>query len=76
MNIKTEKGFSQACTWTRNHLKMLRDGGVWAIPRSGALLRVDSHKELRISMHRMDAEPGVVAVIRSLGWQITPMEAP
>jgi hypothetical protein len=76
MNIATEAGFQQALSWTQGLLRRMADGGVWVIPRTGAVLRIDSHKELRASMYGMQEEPCVVDCMRALGWKVTPMESP
>lgn len=72
MNIATEAGFREASAWTKNQLAMLVDGGVWIIPRSMSAVKVVSRKELTAEMDGMKREPGVVAIMRAMGWKITP----
>lgn len=71
MNIATEKGFNDAVKWTRNQLGLLDDGGVWIIPRSMSAVKVVSHSKLEAEMIGMQREPGIVAMMRTLGWKLT-----
>jgi hypothetical protein len=70
VNIATERGFRYAQAWTRNTLNSIADGGVWVIPRTGAMVRILSHKKLEATMTHMDREVGIVTMMRSLGWQV------
>jgi hypothetical protein len=70
INIATERGFQDALKWTRHQLGMLNDGGVWVIPRTFSAVRVVSHSRLEAEMIGMKREPGIVAMMRTLGWQV------
>jgi hypothetical protein len=74
MNLATEQGFSEAMKWTRAQLHELADGGVWIIPRSMSAVRVTSHRKLEAEMIGMKREPGVVGMMRALGWRLTDMD--
>jgi hypothetical protein len=34
--------------WCRNHVRLMKDGGVWGIPRSKTVFRVDKENQLLI----------------------------
>ena len=74
MNLATEKGFRQALDWTRAHLDMVADGGVWAIPRSGCIIRIVSHSKLEAEVVGIDREPDVIGFMRVMGWQCKPVK--
>ena len=40
-NLDTDEGMANAVQWTTEHFAKLKDGGVWIVPRSGTLVRVN-----------------------------------
>ena len=70
-DINTIEGLRNSVEWTQRMFSMIRDGGTWAIPRSGAIVRVDhANNTAHITLHGA-AEPDVEKVIKAMGWNVT-----
>lgn len=69
--FETEEDFKYACDWTAKQLSLLKDGGVWGIPRSGCMVWALSHTDKTASIIGATAEPAVVACMEALGWTLT-----
>lgn len=69
-DLDTPGGMSNAIVWTNQCLNLLRDGGVWTVPRSGTVVTVVSHasKTLLVSSARPD--PSITRVLREGGWNV------
>lgn len=74
-DLNTPAGMRAAMEWTQRLLGMLRDGGAWAIPRSGAMVTSVNHKDKTCELHHAAAlgksEHGVKRVLETLGWKVT-----
>lgn len=60
--------------WCRNHLAVIQDGGVWGIPRSGTIFKVD-HKNKRLILMTAGNDAGddfraTRHVFRYIGWTV------
>jgi hypothetical protein len=70
-DLDTEAGMANAVRWTTDMLGHLKEGGVWAIPRSGLMIEVVSHKDktYRINDEMLSAlDPAVERVMQAAGW--------
>lgn len=67
-DLNTEEGMLNSIAWTMHTLNSIKDGGAWAIPRSGTVVRV-SHKD-KIAYVSNDTEPDVVCVLEAAGWTV------
>ena len=67
MDIDTKAGMSQAKDWLINHLAMLTDNGVWAIPRSGCLVKINK-SDKTYTMHG-GTDTSTQRVFEELGWE-------
>jgi len=60
--------------WCRNCVRIIQDGGVWGIPRSGTIFRVDhKNKQLVLIMPGNDDEGDYNAtkhVFKFIGWTV------
>lgn len=64
----------------RNLIRVMKDGGTWAVPYSGAIYQVDKTNEvLRLKLPTWDTTPMMIHChhradycMRALGWKITP----
>ena len=67
-DISTEEGMRNSVLWTEKTLSLIKDGGAWAIPRSGTTVRV-SHKD-KVAYISNSNEPDVVCVLEAAGWTV------
>lgn len=67
-DLNTDEGMTNAIAWTMHTLDSIKDGGAWAIPRSGTIVRV-SHKD-RVAYISNGNEPSVMRVLEAAGWTV------
>jgi len=69
-DLNTKDGLNNSVIWTQRMFSMIKDGGTWAIPRSGAIVRVDhSNNTAHITLAGFP-EPDVEKVIKAMGWNV------
>lgn len=60
--------------WCRNLVRTLKDNGVWGIPRSGTVLKIDKeNKRLILLVAGKDNDADFLAtqhVFRQIGWDV------
>jgi len=58
--------------WSRNLLAMLKDGGTWAIPKTGSIYTVDKNAKTLTCTHGYDATMHnmVTGVFNQLGYAL------
>lgn len=70
MDINTKQGMAAAKAWTEQLLSTLNDGGTWAVPRSGTIIRFDkTNKKARV-IHQMSPDISIERVLEAMGWEI------
>lgn len=68
-NLDSETGMNNATEWLANHLNLIKQGGVWGIPRAASAYVIDhKHKELRLSFGAGDKPTERVA--EKIGWSV------
>lgn len=67
MNIATKTGMKAAIEWQTNMLATIKDGGVWAVPRSMTLITI-RHSKKTAEFSDMRHEPDIVKVFKAMGW--------
>lgn len=69
-DINTQEGLKNSVEWTRKMFSMIKNGGTWAIPRSGAIVRIDHTNNTAHITLAGKSEPDVVRVIQEMGWEV------
>lgn len=70
-DIDTEEGMANSVAWTERLFSMLRDGGVWHVPRSSTVVCVfPSKKEATIYKGHLP-DDSITLVIKAMGWTVT-----
>ena len=69
-DLDTKAGMVNAMRWTKQLIESLRDGGTWAIPRSGTVVTFDKRKQTAIVDAPFAHDPSVTRVLTALGWKI------
>jgi hypothetical protein len=60
--------------WCRQLVRILKDGGVWGIPRSGITFRVDKQNKKLILVIGNETDDDFIAtkrVFKQIGWEVT-----
>lgn len=70
MNLDTKEGMAAAVAWTNNHLRLLKDGGVWFVPRSGTQVLILSHEKRSCMITCTVPDPSIERVLRAAGWTV------
>lgn len=68
-DISTAKGMENAIDWTRNHLSMIREGGVWMVPRVCSVYTV-SHEKKTLTRFGLMPDRSINKVAAALGWTV------
>jgi hypothetical protein len=64
--MKTDS--QEARDWLTDHLSKIRSGGMWCIPRSNAIYRIDHENK---TMHRVvGCDVATERVAKAIGWRI------
>lgn len=68
-DINTTAGMVQAIQWTKQLFATLNDGGVWIVPRSGTMVRVDK-KTQTATLTSVHPDPSITRVLTAMGWKV------
>lgn len=70
-NLDTKAGMANAVQWTNNTLNLLKDGGVWMVPRSGTQVIMLDHKTRKCRVvEGFASDLSIKKVLRAGGWLI------
>jgi len=67
----TPEGLENSMIWTRMTLRMLKPGGVWAIPRSSTLVYPDQENMTARVVFGAQPERALIKVLDALGYTVT-----
>lgn len=68
-DINTEEGRANAVAWFENFTLYLKPGGVWAIPRSRSVYRVDNEGHT-ITLLYGPGDSSTEKVAKAAGWDV------
>jgi hypothetical protein len=68
-DLDTEEGMQNAKEWTRRTLSHIKQGGTWAVPRSGAMIKVDHENKTAYVIDGLE-EVGIERVLHELDWHV------
>ena len=66
-NINTPEGMEKAITWTQGLIYMLKDMGVYGVPRSGTVYQFDKKNRVVMRLTGPGDAP-FETVIKAMGW--------
>jgi hypothetical protein len=69
-DIETEEGLANSVAWTERLFALLKEGGVWYIPRSDTVVRVYPSKKEVVIVNGAMTEKSLTRVIEAMGWTI------
>ena len=69
-DLDTVGGMNRAVEWTRELFERLKTGGIWMVPRSGTLVRIDHEKRTAHITEGHTPDPSLVKVIKAMGWAV------
>ena len=68
-DLDTPEGMANAVSWTNSHLNMIREGGVWMVPRATSWYTV-SHKDKTLTRRGMKPDTAINRVAKAAGWRV------
>jgi hypothetical protein len=69
-DLHTTEGLENSKLWLSHALTMLSDNGIWGIPRSSTVLRINKQKKIATVMHQDSPDVNIELVFEALGWTV------
>ena len=69
-DITTPEGMQNSKRWLSSVLMTLGDNGIWGIPRSGTVVRIDKQSKTATVVHQDSPEISTELVFEALGWTV------
>ena len=69
-DINTKEGMNNAVKWTRNMFDTINDNGVWMVPRSMTMVRINKKEKVATIIVGMTPDPSLKRVIEAMGWTV------
>ena len=67
-DVDTDEGMANAVQWQKQLLSSVKEGGAWAVPRSGNIFVVH-HKDKSVTrIASLMEDPVIDRVIKAAGW--------
>lgn len=70
-DLETKEGMANAVKWTQQLFDTMGDKGVWAVPRSGTMVRLDKPNKAVTIEHIFAPDECIAQVIEAMGWTVT-----
>ena len=69
-DITTPEGMQNSKRWLSSVLMTLGDNGIWGIPRSSTVIRIDKSKKLATVIAQSSPDVSIELVFEALGWTV------
>lgn len=69
-NLDTHEGLENSKRWLSHALTLLSDNGIWGIPRSSTVLRINKPKKIATVIHQDSPDVSIELVFEALGWTV------
>lgn len=69
-DLDTKEGMANAVAWTEQLVNHLKDGGVWAVPRSHTLVTITSKANKQVLISEGLPDPAIARVFKAMGWTV------
>lgn len=73
VNMTDDREPESTLEWCRQMVRVMRDGGMWGIPRSGVVFKVDKRKQCLILKVGTETNADFIAtrrVFAQIGWDV------
>jgi hypothetical protein len=70
MDTNTTQGMKDAIAWTENLFRVINDGGLWAVPRSTTIYKIDKVRKTATVIQQRKPDTSIDAVLNAMGWQV------
>lgn len=69
-DLHTTEGLENSKLWLSHALTMLSDNGIWGIPLSSTVLRINKQKKIATVLHQDSPDVSIELVFEALGWTV------
>ena len=69
-DLDTKDGMNNAVKWTRNMFDTINDDGVWMVPRSMTMVRINKRERIATLIVGIAPDPSLKRVIEAMGWTV------
>jgi hypothetical protein len=69
-DLDTEEGMRHCVQWTQGIVNLLKDGGTWAVPRSGTVIKISKATKTVTIVTQDVPDPSIERVFIKMGWSI------
>lgn len=69
-DLDTKAGMANAIEWTTNLFMQMKDGGRWAVPRSGTIVAIYPKYKIAEIYEGFMPDPSIERVIKAMGWNV------
>ena len=69
-DINTKEGMANAVKWTAATFDTIKDGGVWMVPRSMTMVRINKKERIATLVVGFAPDPSIRRVIEAMGWTV------
>lgn len=70
-DIDTPKGMENAVAWQQRLVDSVKDGGSWAVPRSGSVYTLDKVNKVATRAAFFYIDHQIDRVFKAMGWKVT-----
>ena len=67
-DLHTREGLENSKLWLSLALTLLSDNGIWGIPRSSTVVRINKQKKIATVLHQDSPDVSIELVFEALGW--------
>ena len=69
-DLDTEEGMRHSVQWTQGLVNAIEDEGVWAVPRSGTVIKINKATKTATILKQYQPDPSIERVFIKMGWSI------
>ena len=69
-DLYTREGLENSKLWLSHALTMLSDNGIWGIPRSNTVVRINKPKKIATVIAQASPDVSIELVFEALGWTV------
>ena len=69
-DLSTAEGIENSKRWLSSVLMTLSDNGIWGIPRSSTVLRINKSRKVATVIHQDSPDVSIELVFEALGWTV------
>ncbi len=69
-DLNTKEGMNNAVKWTQAMFDTVSGGGVWMVPRSMTMVRINKKGRIATRVVGFAPDPSIRKVIEAMGWTV------